>query len=219
MRRILFLIIALVLVLSTVGTAFAQEPSDPAVLGDVWLFWSWGRDPGERVDVYLYRPSTLAGWPFATGPWYGTWWMDADESDARRQSWPASQTADELGFYFAEFMLPRDEVWYPCSFPYKWNCNFAYYTDPFTDPVREFHSPVILNQELGLLWPWVDSVYYANTGDFATAWAMANPQDTVAPMEAWFVGETGTGIFAMEVVGYYWKWSDFNGPFEWVYFP
>jgi len=210
MRRVLFATMALIILLGTFGTAFAAEPQQEPVaqLGEVWWFYGTGFLPGERVDMYLYRPSTLAGWPFAGGPYWGTWWWTGPDSEMRRQSWPAWQYADVFGTYYAEFMLPRDEVWYPCSYPYKWNCNYVIYPgDPFNPPIVEWHSPAYQgNFEFGLAWPWW--VWWMDPTD-PMAWDLANPMDTVSPLEAYMIGETGYGfIFSMEVDGYFWKWSD-----------
>jgi len=235
MKRVLLVAVALVVLLTTFGTAFAQEPSD-AVLGEVWWFWGAGFDPvydvqedlwyQQRVDMYLYRPSTLAGWPADMGgPNFGTFFAAYPESvegwPGRRQSWPTWQYADWDGFYYAEFMLPRDEAWYPCSYPYKWNCNFVVPTTPVTPPDIYYHSPVWQDDfELGLAWPYYDALYYALTDDFLGAWAMANPQDTVAPMQAIMLGETGMYYeFDFEVIGYYWKWTDLPEDFYWVPVP
>jgi hypothetical protein len=217
MKRLLFVAVLLVLLFGTFSTALAQEP--PAQLGEVWWFYGTGFLPFERVDMYLYRPSTLAGWPFAGGPYWGTWWWTDTDSEMRRQSWPAWQFADGFGVYYAEFMLPRDEVWFPCSYPYKWNCNFVIYPgDPINPPVIEYHSPAYQgNFEFGLEWPHYDVYTYLATADFDAALAVANPYDTVSPLEAYMIGESGYGfVFSMEVDGYFWKWTDLEDGFYWV---
>jgi hypothetical protein len=222
MRKVLFVTLALVLLLGTFGTASAQDVGDYdlAVLGEVWSYNYGGFLPGEPVDVYLWAPSTLLGWPLAEGPYAGTWFMPIGESEVRRQSYPAYQAADEYGFYFAEFMFPRDEVWYPCSYPYKWNCNYV--VSVFPDIVIEFHSPVWQDDfEFGLAWPYFDSIYYAATDDFLGAWALANPMDTVAPMYAVTEGAV-SGYYIMEpyeVMGYFWKVSDLEDDFEFIPVP
>jgi hypothetical protein len=193
MRRILFTAVALVMLLSLfASSAFAAEPNRAdqliqAQLGEVWGFYFSGFAPGERVDAYMYRPSTEAGWPFVDPPAVGTWWWTGPDSQVRRQSWPDYQYADDFGFYFTMFMLPRDEVWYPCSYPLKWKCNYE------TAPgVWEYHSPATQPFETGLVWPWA-----------------GNPMDTVSPVEVWLLGESGTGwIIPFEITGYYWKWTD-----------
>jgi len=227
MKRVLFTTVLLVLLIGTFSTALAQEP--PAQLGEVWWFWGPNFLPGERVDMYLYRPATLvyddvldawvSEWPFAGGPWWGTWWWTGGDSTMRRQSWPAWQYADAYGAYYAEFMLPRDEVWYPCSYPYKWNCNYVVYPgDPVNPPVFEYHSPAYQgNFELGLEWPHFDAWTAYVVGDWDAALAMANPMDTVSPLQAYMIGETGYAyIFDFEVDGYFWKWSDLEDGFYWV---
>jgi hypothetical protein len=88
-------------------------------------------------------------------------------------------------------MLPRDEAWYPCSFPHKWKCN---YVDD--SAAVEWHSPASQPFETGLYWPWLDV-------DPA-----ANPMDTVSPLEVWLVSETFARTIAFEITGYYWKLSD-----------
>jgi hypothetical protein len=200
MRKVLFAAVALVMLLSLfAGSAVAAEPKRVeqnyiGQLGEVWFHYYGGFFPFERVDAYLYRPSTLAGWPLVDPPVVGTWWWTGDGSQVRRQSWPDWQFADMFGYYFTQFMLPRDEVWFPCSYPLKWKCN--YIIDPYT---IEWHSPATQPFELGMYWPWLDYD------------AAANPMDTVSPLEVWLVGETGFGwIIEFEVTGYYWKWTDIN---------
>ena len=104
-----------------------QNPNSasPALLGEVWWFYFDFVTPGIRVDAYLYRPLTLGGWPFAGGPTVGTWWWTGPDSSQRRQSLAAYQLTDEWGWYYAEFMFPRDNVWYPCGFPLQWQCNYV----------------------------------------------------------------------------------------------
>jgi hypothetical protein len=46
-------------------------------------------------------------------------------------------------------MLPRDEAWYPCSFPLKWKCPGTYadeyrYWDPVDNPTADVVHPVWL---------------------------------------------------------------------------
>jgi hypothetical protein len=238
MRRVLFFSIVLVALLATSASAFAQGPIipgdyDPDMLGDVWSYSYGGFWPGERVDVYLYRPPTAVwdsfayawvdtGWPLAEGPYWGTWWWgssaDADpnfymlppedptfdqtnESAVRRQNLSNEDEvflyADAFGWYYAEFMHSRDEVWFPCSFPLKWKCN--YQIDPFT---TVYHSPAAMAYEcygpICLDWPWI-----------------LDPMDTVSPLEAWTMGEMwlfGSPLYIepYEVLGYSWKFSDIN---------
>jgi hypothetical protein len=196
-KRALVVTLALATLLGSLGTTFAAEPqgveqATPAQLGEVWWFLFSGFQPGERVDAWLYRPATLSGWPFLGGPDYGTWWWTGPDSQPRRQSWPAYLYADADGWYYAEFLLPRDEVWYPCSFPLRWQCNYV--IDGFG--TMEWHSPATQPFETGMYWPWLD---VDPTSD---------PRDTVSPLEVWLVGETTAWIIPFEVTGYYWKWSD-----------
>jgi len=225
MRKVLFVTMALVLLLGTFATAFAQEEFPGVVLGDLAEIEVWGLDAYEAVDVYLYRPPTIAwdpvgeiwvpDYPFAGGPFNGTYFYPTFESEWRRQSYPAYTEADILGYYYAEFMLPRDEAWFPCSYPYKWNCNYA------RTGYVEFHSPVWQDDfEDGLAWPYFDSIYYDATGDFLGAWLLANPMDTVHPhVIVVDTASSGTVGFEFEVLGYYWKWSDLEDDFEFIPVP
>ncbi|MBN1660314.1 MAG: hypothetical protein JXA93_18090 [Anaerolineae bacterium] len=230
MKRVLYLLVLVTMLLGSFSTAFAQEPqrvdTQPleATLGDVWWFYFDFGVPGIRVDAYLYRPATAVwdpaslawlelGWPFAGGPQFGTWWWTPtdypdnpfaatlNDSDMRRQSWPSYLYTDIFGYYYAEFMLPRDEVWFPCSYPLKWKCN--YLLDPFG--TMEWHSPVQMVYECRpidpnflvwecLNWPWA-----------------VDPQDTISPLEVYLIDEYGFGyIIPFEVTGMYWKFSDFE---------
>ena len=70
MRRVLFATVVLVILLGSFSSAFAAEPErveqvDTTLLGDIWIFYYDFGLPFIGVDAYLYRPSTLAGWPFA----------------------------------------------------------------------------------------------------------------------------------------------------------
>jgi len=200
MKRMLFATLVLVLLFGSVSSAFAAEPQQvlPVVLGDVIFINAAFGAPGIRVDAYLFRPSTLAGWPFVGGPVNGTYFMPIGESEMRRQSYPAYQFTDDFGFYFAEFMLPRDEVWYPCSFPLKWKCNYE-----VAPGVIEYHSPAMMVFECRevapmvlecLNWPWA-----------------GNPMDTVAPLEVSVIDEFGFAYtFPLEVLGMFWKFSDIH---------
>jgi len=229
MRRVLFLTITLVLLLGTFGTASAQDVGDYHViaLGDIGEFNVWTATPYAAVDIELYRPSTLLGWPFDEGPYEGTGWLVIGASESRRQSYPAYQFADELGYYYAEFMFPRDNVWYPCGYPYRWACNFSHPDEGYV----EFHSPVAQGRlglggyfESPLLWPYYDSLYYDATGDFEEAWNRANPMDTVHPL--WVDVYVDGDLFYSwpnEVTGYYWKVSDLEydmeDAFDFVFVP
>lgn len=202
MKRVLFATVALVVLLGTFSTAFAAEPqrieqTTSALLGEVWWFYFDFEVPGLRVDAYLYRPSTLAGWPFPGGPDWGTWWWTGPDSEMRRQSWPSWQYTDDWGFYYAEFMFPRDEVWFPCSFPLKWKCNYV------VDPLGtiEWHSPAEMAYECR----WVDPMVLE-----CLQWPWpVDPMDTVSPLEVYLIDEFGWGyIIPFEVLGMFWKFSD-----------
>lgn len=203
MRRVLFATVVVAMLLGSVSSVFAAEPVrveqvTPALLGDVWCFYADFGIPFDRVDTYLYRPSTLAGWPFPTGPDFGTWWWTGPDSTQRRQSWPSYQYADVWGWYYAEFMFPRDNVWYPCGFPLQWQCNYA------IDPVTiEWHSPAAMVYECRWLTPWVMQC-------LDWPWEV-EPCDTVSPMEVYLIDQWGGGfVIPFEVLGMYWKFSDFE---------
>jgi hypothetical protein len=207
MRRVLFATIVLVMLLGSFSTVFAEpQQIDDVTLGEVWWFYFnfSAFDPGSRVDAWLYRPSTLAGWPTVdifddpwptVGPAFGTYFKPEPVSEQRRMSFAEDWlTTDVWGWYYAEFMMPRDEVWFPCSFPFKWKCNYA--VGPET---MIWHSPVDLDAEAGLFWPHL------------LLDPAADPQDTVSPLEVLLIGPGGaTYNIPFEVVGYYWKWTDIN---------
>lgn len=200
MRRVLFVAAVLVLLMGTYSTVFAEPPVE---LGGDFIYFGFPFEPNEEVDVLFYRYSTLGGWPTGWTLQNGTWWWTGPASEQRRQ---LAGTADELGFFYAEFMIPRDEAWFPCSYPFKWKCNTVLYPgDPINDPIVDFHSPVSQgNFEAGLVWPW-----YASWLTGQAAWDAANPMDTVSPLETCVVSDSGTGgCFWWEVTGYFWKWTD-----------
>jgi hypothetical protein len=200
MRKVLFVTVVLAMLLSAfAGSAVAAEPrrieqATCANLGEVWGLFFGGFVPGERVDTYMYRPSTEFGWPWPFGPDCGTWWWTGPASLPRRQSWPNWQYADMFGYYFTMFMLPRDEVWYPCSFPLKWKCNYV--IDPWT---TEYHSPATQPFGPNYWWPYP-----------------VNPMDTVQPVEVWLCNQASqcnstdpldwapVWIVPFEITGYYW---------------
>jgi hypothetical protein len=201
MKRVLFATVVLVILLGSFSSAFAAEPEQaPGVrLGDIAIFNVDFGLPFIDVDAYAYRPSTVGGWPFAGGPTFGSWWWEGPASSQRRQSWPAYQMTDEWGFYYAEFMLPRDEVWYPCGFPLQWKCN--YIVDAFG--TIEWHSPYEMVYECRPINPFVVEC-------LDWPWAV-DPQDTVSPLQVWLIDQFGLAlIFDFEVLGMYWKFSDFE---------
>jgi hypothetical protein len=169
--------------------------------GPVWGTWWWGSSLYANVNAYMAPPEdpTL---PFQD-----------NASEFRRMNLtarcavqpcedPVYLFADGFGWYYAKFMHSRDNVWYPCGFPLRWQCNF--WANEF---VYEFHSPSIVAYEcLGpfqcLTWP-KDPVLGI----------VLNPRDTVSPLEVHVQGalyDYGSPwyIEPYEVVGYYWKWSD-----------
>lgn len=182
-----------------------SDPVAAGVQGPKWGTWWWGSSGAGNVNNYMEAPDFPA---IAQG----------NASAYRRQNLsakcvpllpglpcedPIYINADQFGWYYAKFMHSRDEVWYPCSFPYKWKCNYA--TSPTT---VVFHSPYnVVYDCIGpfqcLTWPW-DTALIA--GD-------ESPQDTVGPLTAHI---QGAGYFfgspyyvePYEVLGYSWKWSD-----------
>jgi hypothetical protein len=203
MKRVLFVTVVLVILLSSFSSAFAEEPAAPdqaapALLGEVKMFQADFGLPFINVDAYLYRPSTLAGWPWV-GPDWGTWWWEGPDSSQRRQSWPAYQMTDVWGWYYAEFMLPRDEVWYPCGFPLQWKCNYV--VDAFG--TIEWHSPYGMAYECRPINPFVDEC-------LSWPWAV-EPRDTVSPLQVLLIDQFGWAyVFDFEILGMYWKFSDFE---------
>jgi hypothetical protein len=131
-------------------------------------------------------------------PWLGvwtvpTWWMGTIDGGAtdRRQTWPDYVETDGFGWYYAKFMLPRDEGWYPCGYPCKWNCNF------FTPNVWIFHSPWEMVPVYPAAVPFTEQWYwpdyfplywpmkYYNDGvvDFFAGDLLATPYDESAPYQ------------------------------------
>lgn len=178
------------------------------------------------VDVYLWRPPTIlecedgeykywslvmnpqkvdSGWPapYDFPSWFAGAWDNPD--GPRRQSWPAYQETDIFGFYYAKFMLPRDEVWFPCGYPCKWQCNgYNPWTDTYT-----WHSPWLTAYSYPpavpftpewyyplmypMYWPYKWDALYGWVGDMFDAesspwWYMStftDPQDTTHPLTIW----------------------------------
>jgi hypothetical protein len=214
---------------------------DPAatILGSVWDFEFWLTDPYgflapyHPVDIYLWQPSTLSGWPL-TGIGPTGWYVPIGESELRRQSWPAYQGTDMFGYYYSEFMLPRDEAWYPCSFPCKWKCNFW---DPIAG-TEIYHSPMasvyVYRPGVGsnewsylyypLYWPFKFDGWWWYGDPYDVTPSTVDPQDTVAPLTAWAV-EASYGSFIenayweFEVLGYFWSTRDLEmeWPLDWPY--
>lgn len=244
MKRTLFVLTVLVVFSMLAGTAFADEApwgkststtnaptANYLLMGDQMVFDFVVLDPALNplplfpVDISLYRPSTLAGWPLNQAPSPGSGWLMVDESAFRRQTWPKDKATNEWGIYQAKFMLPRENTWFPCGYPCRWQCDFY---DGLTD-TWDRHFPYSLIPVLPrsghpddfLYWPlyWPNSIF----GDPIT-------MDAVHPLEAWaFQGDTwnvltvfdgvavGPGIFEAEVQGYWWKASDLevDYPADW----
>ncbi|MBN1137396.1 MAG: hypothetical protein JXM73_12475 [Anaerolineae bacterium] len=195
---------------------------DPAytILGSVWDFEFWLTDPGgflapfTPVDIWLWAPSTTGGWPLAMAQTAGTWFLPIGASEVRRQTWPTYQMTDSVGYYYSEFMLPRDEVWYPCSYPCKWKCNFW---DPIQG-IEIYHSPLVqvfvYRQPVGSFWYLLYPLYWPWAGD---------PMDTVAPLTAWaFLGNgvwVENAYWEFEIEGYYWTTRDLEveWPADWPF--
>ena len=211
MKRVLYTFLVIAMLAVPMGTAFADEPQVIEQIPDGWwllgeLWWTpdalaatplWG--PFERVDAYMWQPSTVGGvWPLTQAPIMGTWWLQIGESDYRRMSYAEDYFyADMFGGYYAEFMLPRDEVWFPCSFPLKWKCNFA------TPTGIEYHSPAAMAYEC-----WWEGL---NLVCLDWPWAVA-PYDTIAPVVidiANFENMFPYGFeYELEIAGMFWKLSD-----------
>jgi hypothetical protein len=164
--------------------------SDIGPEGPNWGTWWWGRSVGGAdVNDYIPPPDFPA-------------FVQTNASQFRRMNLTNEDAiflfADSFGYYYAEFMQSRDEVWYPCSFPLKWKCNF--WADEFT---YVYHSPDLMVYECltpfeCLSWPWV-----------------GEPRDTVSPLEVHIQGflyDFGSTyyIFPFEVRGMTWKWQDID---------
>lgn len=208
------------------------------------------------VDIYLWRPPTadVLGnkiWPLQAAynvtlndfwtcqhpgllPTAGSFWREYPASEIRRQSYPDYQMTDGFGFYYAKFMLPRENTWYPCGYPCRWECNSFDAVNGFI-----FHSPVYLDYVypdpvlrpfdprwplyFPLYWPWfwdyIADDWFLDTHPTLTV-ADVYPGDTVHPLVAvaWdaFWGAPLL-IYPYEVDGYYWRTSDLeqNWPEDW----
>lgn len=210
MRRFLFVLVAIAMLVIPASTFAAPRPEQPIFagqfyLGEVVIVSVGGLGAFQRADAWLTRPSTLGGWPLVNPPIGGAggaWWVVDGASQTRRMSYAEDPNlvANQFGIWNAIFMLPRDEVWYPCSFPLKWKCNFE-----VGPGVWELHSPALVVYDASIpvalrYWPWID-----------VFGAAADPQDTISPM--WLDVLTYEAplidvAFDLEIVGYEWKWSD-----------
>jgi hypothetical protein len=160
------------------------------------------------------------GWPLTLqGPIMGSWWWgepvngvvpigmpdDPDliafnDSEQRRMSFAEDwKFANEWGGYYAEFMLPRDEVWFPCSYPLKWKCNYE--IAPF---VFEYHSPAVMAYECMWVNPWTLEC-------LDWPWIVA-PYDTISPVVIEIFNDQSPLPFGywfeLEIAGYFWKFTD-----------
>jgi hypothetical protein len=185
-----------------------------AILGSVWeyAFWLWDPfgfpAPNHTVDIWLWRPPTVdygdpLDWPldFIPEPWttWGGWYLEDGSSTLRRQTWPTYATTDDVGFYYAKFMLPRNaaETWFPCGFPCRWDCTWF---DPITN-AWNFHAPLdvaavyklpILDIPTSIFWPWAYTLYWPNPVPLGSSpWLWPSPDypafwagDTVHPLAA-----------------------------------
>jgi hypothetical protein len=203
--------------------AVEQVPRGGYMLGELFPMNITGFFPYERVDAYLYRPSTLGGWPHAVQPpvlnpegFAG--WRLIGASEQRRWSFAETEgtpleLSNQFGSWSLELMIPRDEVWYPCSFPLKWKCNF------FDDEtfIWDFHSPMDIEylpgNVLGVLvdwpagtkhWPYIDGLWgVENYGPDS------DPQDTIHPLQVIVTSASGRGLeYEVVITGYEWKVSD-----------
>jgi len=238
MRRVLYAVILLAMLVIPASSAFAQEDgvcpfADPNpdgwwLLGEVWWTPDWVADPGgwdpdcgnwdsyARVDTWMTRFSTLEGWPLSQAPIMGDWWWTGPASEQRRMSFEFAgddyKYANVWGGYYSQFMLPRDEVWFPCSYPYKWKCNYA-----LAPGVYEVHSPAVTVTDFCLLpgctdpWPW----FFAD-GTQATMY------DTISPVQIDIFDASLLPVgysFELEIAGYFWKYSDLKEPWYPIIMP
>ena len=219
MRRLLYFVIVIAMLAIPASSAFAAERPQSAdqpifagqfYLGEiVWVSVGGLFDPGERADAWLTRPAAVfpTSWPLVAAPiggLGGAWWVTEGSSMTRRMSYAEDPNlvANDWGIWNAIFMLPRDEVWYPCSFPLKWKCNFEIAPGLF-----ELHSPALVVYDASIpafmqYWPWEDIFG-----------PVADVQDTISPMwlDVMNYGPVSKAFnFDLEIVGYEWKWSDIN---------
>lgn len=235
MRRLFYAAILVTMLAIPFTSAFAAEPQVVEQISDGWwilgeIWWTPDPDwliwfPGERVDAFMTRPSTIDEdpfsptygqviWPLVTqAPIMGDWWVGMFSSEQRRMSFAEDwKYAHDWGGYYAEFMLPRDEVWFPCSYPLKWKCNYEVLPGVF-----EYHSPAVMAYEcwwegwnlICLDWPWVDLVW----DPVNLVWInVAAPYDTISPVVIDIFNPDATfplGIqYELEIAGYFWKVSD-----------
>jgi hypothetical protein len=213
MRRVLYTLLVLALLVPA-GSVFAepqivqQTPDGQWVLGEVWttpddLFGMPIWEPFERVDAFMTRPAASYpdGWPFEWGPvgfWEDVdpWWWSGPQSAQRRMSYAEDWFfASEWGGYYAEFLLPRDEVWYPCDWPLQWKCDYE-----IAAGVWEVHSPQLVIVEPDPADPWGGEIFFLN-------WP---PFDTISPVVIDIQdAEKELGVqYQLEIIGYTYYASD-----------
>jgi hypothetical protein len=202
------------------------------------------------VGGYLYRPPTggyPGGLPADQYAWYfpgafadaTQWIVGSADSPLRRQT--GHTYTDGFGYFYAFFMFPRDEAWYPCSYPCKWKCNFYNYQ---TGLYTEMHSPAAITFQYNapnlatalwwmshepLFWPW-DMLWVDPFLGYVNPYLIpydptvtdASPFDTVHPLEFWVVEEVSyyaSYVVENKVWGYVWKNTDLQVqyPEDWPY--
>jgi hypothetical protein len=234
MKKIVYAVVVLAMLALPVSSAFASEPnvSDawipaPGYYGDVVLgqplpFAATGFIPNSRVDGWLFRPPTVDLWGNPL-PWplnyvpntpptaAGYAWALLGGSNIRRVTFAETEgtvfeRADSFGNYLVPVMLPRDEVWYPCSFPLKWKCNYNIGT-----PAEEFHSPrfMVYGPGTPLQWPWIDGI----PGVLPAFGAASDPQDVISPL--WIIVSDYQDpqygwVWEATVLGMGWVRSDYD---------
>ena len=196
---------------------FYADFGTPGMRVDAYMY-----RPATAVWDPLFMEWVPLGWPFAWGPNVGTFWwgepaadglvyidppetaglITLNDSEMRRMSYAEDWLyTDPWGWYYAEFMFPRDEVWYPCSFPLKWKCDYLLDPgSPVDPPIFEVHSPAAMVYEC----------YWDGPFLFCLDWPWAfDPMDTVSPLQVVILDIFGFGyVWEFEVLGMFWKFSD-----------
>ena len=123
----------------------------------------------------------------------------ASSTERRAEAAEDWKFANEWGGYYAEFMLPRDEAWFPCSYPLKWKCNYE-----LAPGVWEYHSPAVMAYECRWINPWTLEC-------LDWPWIVA-PYDTIAPVYIDIFNDQSPLPFGywfeLEIAGYFWKFTD-----------
>jgi hypothetical protein len=135
-------------------TMFCEFPNPD--LDGFYRFWPLLRNIPTFTNGWNIAGAELPWWPFWTTP---SWWLGTLDGGAtdRRQTWPDYVETDGFGWYYAKFMLPRDEGWYPCGYPCKWNCHFY---NPMAQNIWTFHSPWALVPVYPAAVPFTEEWYY-----------------------------------------------------------